>query len=659
MNLNKCIKNLLSFFRKYKIIFFLIWFLVVLFFALDGISRNIYVLDIDFIFKGIYNNRFVLYIPIWGYLFLRVVKGNKSKFMNFLSKHSLLIFIIILNIYNALKVLPFENYVSYILRLIVSFFIVVSVIPFLRRILKLFEGKILSKDNSTLDSDTLLSKKDMYICVGIIMVSLLVRFLFLNNLYPTTDEYLHLVEAKNRIIPAADLYNDGDYTRAYFITWIIEKLFTYFGMSVSIARLPGVVISCLTVILSYVLLRKENKTLAVFTALLFALSPWVIMLSRTIREYIYFLPLFVVLGIYLYGEIKKLLEKKYKIINLFVDILIFGLLSYYSFFIDPLSTAKFFLIIYAGGFIYWLVNVAVNKNIFDKIKESKAARNILIAIGVIYVLLVAANKLFGLSLAVSQIDIIPSINLSWIKYIFINDEYGSLILGGIFLLAGLISSIKDIKKNGGKTFSAYSAIAFLAIIYFFTFHFGRYYRPRYISIALPFIIYLQAYGLLYVKEFLFKEVHICRGNILVLFLLLVNWSYFFYSFLSSGTGYVKISQEFHEGYGLVYEELKDRDYGYVLVTTLPDAADWYWDEDILGIYLLSYTDEEIENRLDSFVRTYDRGFFVIDSRRNTWAGNIFKYSDYTTISGYDLKFVGTVDVYMIYEWNWSTYAYYK
>ena len=126
--------------------------------------------------------------------------------------------------------------------------------------------------------------------------------------------------------------------------------------------------------------------------------------------------------------------------------------------------------------------------------------------------------------------------------------------------------------------------------------------------------------------------------------------------LSSGTGYVKISQEFHEGYGLVYEELKDRDYGYVLVTTLPDAADWYWDEDILGIYLLSYTDKDIENRLDSFVRTYERGFFVIDSRRNTWAGNIFKYSDYVTVSGYKLKFVESVDVYMVYEWNWSQYA---
>ena len=659
MIVQEYLAKFINFFRKYKLIFILLWFLIVAFIALDGISRNIYNLDIDFIFKGIYNNRLVLYIPVWGYLFFRVAKREKSKFVSFLSRYSLLIFIVILNIYGFLKILPYDGYIVYIVRLVISFFVVVSVIPFVKRILKLFEGKRVNMLGNYSNMTVIFTNTDIYICIGLIVISLLVRFLFLDRLYPTTDEYLHLVQAKNELFPATDLFNDGEYTRAYFVTWIVKQLFSKFGMAVSTARIPGVIISCITVPLSYLLLKKENKTLAVFTALFFAFSPWNIMLARTIREYVYFLLFFLILGVYVYKRVSKILEKKYMLSDIALDIFILGALSYYSFVVDTLSTAKFFLIIYAGGFIYWLVNYILDKKIPEKIQQTKTLRKIFIVCVICFVSMVLANKIFGLSFTISQIDIIPSFNLSWIGYIFFNEEYGSLILGGIFLLAGLIFSIINMKKNGERNFSAYATIVTLAVIYFFTFHFGRYYRPRYISIIIPFVLYIEAYGFLSLKNFLFEELHICKGNILILFILLVNWAYFFYSFCLGGTGYVKISQEFHEGYGLVYEEIKNKDEGYILVTTLPDAADWYWDDDILEIYLLSYTDTNLEYRLDTFTKLYDKGFFVIDSRRNTWAGNVFKYSDYITLSGNKLNFIKAVDVYMIYEWNRSSLAFVK
>jgi hypothetical protein len=56
----------------------------------------------------------------------------------------------------------------------------------------------------------------------------------------------------------------------------------------------------------------------------------------------------------------------------------------------------------------------------------------------------------------------------------------------------------------------------------------------------------------------------------------------------------------------------------------------------------------------NLVASYEKGFFIIDSRRNLSGGHVFKNNkDYTTKSGYKLKFITTIDIYSIYEWNRS------
>jgi len=191
-------------------------------------------------------------------------------------------------------------------------------------------------------------------------------------------------------------------------------------MSVSIARLPGVIISCLTTILFYFVLRKENKTLAILSSLLFAFSPWSSMLSRTIREYTYFLPFFLVLGVYVYKRAKRVLDKKYKPFSIIIDLSLFATVLYYCFFIDPLSTAKFSLIIYLAGFVYWLLNYVKKRDLLEKMRNHSSWKRIFMIMIVTYILLVLANQFFGLSLTISQIDIIPSFNPSWVGYIFFN-----------------------------------------------------------------------------------------------------------------------------------------------------------------------------------------------------------------------------------------------
>lgn len=657
--MKKHIETVIKIIRKYSILLFILWFILVTFLGIDGINRNLYTLDTDFFFKGIFNNRIVLFLPIWTILLLRVTRDRESKLKKFFDDHSLLIFIILLNIFNLLKVLPFENYLSYIIRTVSSFFVVVAIIPFVRKILKAVNDGVFGEEfKKEKEENFKFSKKEILILLLLIVIALVARFISIDGLYPTTDEYLHLGQAKKEILPESVLYHNGEYERAYFVTWIIEFLFKTFGMTISMGRIPGIVISCLTVLLSYILFRKKNKTIAILSSVLYAFSPWSIMLSRTIREYIYFLPLYLCLGVYVYNRIKKIIDKKYKLRNVITDIFILFLLSYYSLVIDPLSTAKFSLIIYFGGFIYLCIYKLKEKEAKNNFKIDKVKRkHLFLAVLILFIVLVLANKFLGLSLEISQINIIPSFDASWVGYVFLNGEYGSLILGGIFLIFGLIPSIIKVFKEGHFDMSGYISILFIVIIYFFTFHFGRYYRPRYISIALPFIIYIQAEGFLFLKDFLFREFRLYNKKQFILILLLMNWAYIFYGFSVKGTGYVKISQEFHEGYELVYEEIKDIDNEYILVTTLPDAADWYFDTGITEILSISYSDPDMELILDNIIASNERGYFVIDSRRNTWAGNIFRLDEtYTTVSGYKLKFVSSTDVYMIYKWDRSTYA---
>jgi len=654
MSINKYIEKVNTFVKKNKFWLFFFWQLIVLFLALDGISRNLYQLDINIFFKGLYNNRIILFAPIWLILFLKITGSGESRIRKFLNEYSLTIFVIALNIYNLAVALPYDDWFVYLARFITSFFVVLVVMPFVKRLINKIDKQEDFNFSKGIDTNISFSKKEIIEFLFIVALFIFSRFLFIDGLYPTTDEYLHLGEAKKLISPETILYNNGNYTRASFLTKILEFLFLNIGMSVTIGRLPGIIVSCFTIAIFYLALRKENKTLALLSSVLYALSPWSIMLSRTVREYIYFLPFFLILGVYLYKRIKKILERKYKLFNGLLDFVILGLISYYSFFIDPLSTAKFFVVIYLAGFIYLLIKIIEKKDIISQIVENKKYRNIIYVFWGIFIFLLFANKFLGLEFTISQIDIIPSLDLSWIKYIFLNGEYGSLLMGGVFLASGIIGFLVEYKKEQKKvSFISYIVTVFIIIMYFFTFHFGRYYRPRYISILLPFLICLQAYGFTVLSRFLLKEFPFTKKKNSLLLLVVLNWVYIFYSFLITGSGYVKVTKEFHEGVELVYEEIKEDDEGFVLVTTLPDAADWFWDEDLKEIYHIAYSNEEKEVELDQIVNENNKGYLVMDTRRNTWGGDIFKFEqNYRTISGKKLKFYSSVDVYLIYRWEY-------
>lgn len=657
--MKKWLEKIIKIVRQQSIPLFIIWLVPIMFLGIDGLSRNSMSSDLAVFLSGVYNYRNIIFLPLWIILLCGKTKLKESKWKKFWEDNSLLIFIVLLNISNFMEIFSYESYIAYIIRLCIYFLSVITVICFIRQKFKVSPDESFHcLEKSEKECGWTFSKKEIMWMILLIAGAVITRFISLDGLPPTTDEYLHLGQAKKEILPESVLYNNGGYDRAYFITSILKMFFNLFGMTVVTARLPGVIISCITILLFYLLLRKENKTIAILTSFLYAFSPWSIMLSRTIREYIYFLPFYLLVGIHVYKQTKKVIERNFRVKDIIFSVAVFSLVAYYSFLLDSLSTAKFVLIIYLGGFIYWLINKLKERKRTNSFKlDEKVSRNILFGFLFVFIILVLINKIFGLSIEVSQISIIPSFNASWLGYIFLNKEYGSLIFGGVFLTAGLISSFIKLFKEEKLNLSSYMLIIFLTILYFFTFHFGRYFRPRYISIILPFIVYIQAEGFLCLKNFLCRELKILNKQYLLVLLLLINWGYVFYGFLAKETGYVKISQEFHEGYGLVYEEIQETEDDYVLVTTLPDAADWYFDSEVSEIYPLSYSNPNMESVLDEIVRSNEKGFLVIDYRRNTWAGNVFNEgSPYITKSGCELEYVSSADVYMIYKWNKSFYA---
>lgn len=153
----------------------------------------------------------------------------------------------------------------------------------------------------------------------------------------------------------------GDYKSPLYAYLDIPFVAT-FGLTPTVVRLPNALLGTLAVLVVYLLVKEvlENDKLALFSALIFAISPWHIMLSRGAFEanlITFFLPLgillffkkkyvwsaiifglnmftyhsakvitplvFAALFVYQWEEVKKLLAKKQ--IKFLVSLLVFGL----------------------------------------------------------------------------------------------------------------------------------------------------------------------------------------------------------------------------------------------------------------------------------------------------------------------------------------------
>ncbi len=195
--------------------------------------------------------------------------------------------------------------------------------------------------------------RDWVLVMVLMVLAFVLRAPGLENLFPSVEEYSHLNAAK-QIIQGAPI--QGVYQRSmWLVTLPITLMFRMFGYELWAARLLGVIFNVLAVVPLYFIARRLGRPVAFLSVLLYATSPWVIAMSRVVREYAYypFYYYWIVYGMIVFLERipdRFHIDRDWKTALTSKQILLvlgLALPPLYALSLDTLSTFKLILIAYA------------------------------------------------------------------------------------------------------------------------------------------------------------------------------------------------------------------------------------------------------------------------------------------------------------------------
>lgn len=288
------------------------------------------------------------------------------------------------------------------------------------------------------------------------------------------------------------ILNEGPYYRGWPYTILVAISFLLFGVSEFALRLPGVVISTLTVFVVYLFLKKvSGKKIAIFGSLLLCFFTWQIFYSRYARHYVLsaFLLLLSTYFLYLYFQKNS---SKYK----YASITTTGLL---------VLTLKELLII---PFVYFFL-ILVVKKFRMKIKDY-----IIFTLGycipVAITLFIPEKGVTGEAIFSSDALLfrVPQWVAKWLAYdshrlYFISLIYNILPILFVFVFILLFVSILSAKRNNNLIFLFAPFILFIIMNVI-----GRdkSWTPRQLSFMLPFFILLVTYAFMYLKRNRFYQI---------------------------------------------------------------------------------------------------------------------------------------------------------
>ena len=185
------------------------------------------------------------------------------------------------------------------------------------------------------------------------LFGLILRLWNLDVLPPYADEISHLNSAKAIFqgVPP----NQIDYRRSFYIVTLpVVLFFNVFGMNLWSARFAGVFVNILALIPLYQLGKRINKPIALLAVGLYVFSPWMIAVSRNVREYAYY-PMFFYLTVLVMVKFYEAVpdhfvyRRDYHMLYKWKNLLflaILGFILFYIYRIDSLSTFKIILVLY-------------------------------------------------------------------------------------------------------------------------------------------------------------------------------------------------------------------------------------------------------------------------------------------------------------------------
>lgn len=539
----------------------------------------------------------------------------------------------------------------------------IAVLMFLYLLLKSdnLQSGVLLHDTAALPNRARLENKRLFYSGCLFVILLLAFFLRISNLTildPYTDEYSHLLAAKEYLETGV-----LSYTRASLVTYLVA-FFYRTGGALSFyeylfwGRVPGVIFSSLTVIPLYFLTRKISQPVALIAAFLWATSPWAIGVARTIREYAFY-PFFILLVVLVLIKLLELLfefKMRYfpKIIICLIPVII---LVGYALRFDTASTLRICMVIFAGIAAYYFV-LNYNK-IRELAKTNKAILLIIIAaVGLIAVsMLVYANKSGHVSFS--------ELKLSdyWLRIFLVPGNPGApmhwwgnyhFIAVVVFILG--VGFFYAAFKRRFHYFMHFSVFTLLLI--FYVLFFDRYIRPRYIIYALPFFIPLVAVSIYALLDYA-KKIKPLSMKIIVFLAVAVflfqafNFQNMLYPVFSDEHGYVKTTDEHHDSLKSTIQ-LLEKDVGPddVLITTIfRSVLILSLEIENERIFDYDYKKESRFERVEKIIEENPQGFMVLDWRRNGHFAKGYPKEGQFMIGETTVEVIQNKDGMQVYRWE--------
>jgi hypothetical protein len=308
----------------------------------------------------------------------------------------------------------------------------------------------------------------------LVLFGLILRIWNLDVLMPYADELNHLLLAKS-ISEGSEQISQVTYQRSLYTVTLPAAYFSkVFGYSLWNVRFVGVMVNLLALIPLYLLSKRINKPIAFLAVGLFVFSPWMIAVSRNVREYAYY-PFFFFLTALVMVKFYEAVPINFQIIKDFrglitwrniINLGIIGFILYFALAVDADSTLKVILVMYPiwGILLLRKLDWGSRSNIFFSA-----------------ILLFIALIFFILTLASSKYTVIRQDINEYFLLLFYDSPPQQwyykrpLISVIIFALALLSTTFRD--KN--KFVQPFTIVVYFAALLSFSFFMIKGNRPRY------------------------------------------------------------------------------------------------------------------------------------------------------------------------------------
>jgi len=434
------------------------------------------------------------------------------------------------------------------------------------------------------------------------------------------------------------------------VTLPVPLFFKVLGYKLWVARLPGVIFNSLAIIPLYLITKKINRQVAFLSCILFATNPWLIAVSKYVREYGYY-PFYFYWIIYgmiiLYENIPNdFLKDVWK--NKLPSYIIFPaavllLPIIYMTLIDSDSTFKLISIAYGVFGLFALSKIFV---------KSKAVMGFLTIFAILFL-----GALYLYSEKSGYISF-HSIQSYWLRYFFSDPQqqwYFNRL--AIIPIVGLACAIfLGLQVHKINFIPLFLFALFSISLFFYIFFFNRYIQARYLLDVEFWFVPLIAIGFWCIWFFLnliFSDKKLPVIFIsLILLALSTNGSQILLSTYYDNYGWMPITEEYHDDVRMTQSFLLDKvKPGDALISTdYGHYVTFEGNHSFGAVYFYNFQDKNPGAYVLSIVSQNNSGWIVLDDQRYDATKPLPQKT--TFVNNKKIEYMGEIANQFI--WRWST-----